>query len=495
VNLARIVEDHPDDAVALINRGASTTYGDLRGPVDAVRGGLAELGLQPGDRVGIVAANNPYFVVSYLAILGAGCIAVPLNPTSPPSELAGQLAAVGAKALFVGPKAVDTVRSLDRSAVPAVEHLVSPPGADLPGARRMEDLLAATPVPVVDRAPSDVAVLIFTAGTAGAPKAAMLTHGSLRANIDQVQSLPERRIRSDDVFFGVLPLFHIFGLNVVLGIGLAAGAAILLVERFDPVSALTSIKDHGITVVAGAPPMWTAWATMDDAPQDAFAGVRLATSGASKLPEETAAAIRRRFGLEIAEGYGLTEASPVVTSSVGGPKPGSIGRPVPGVDVRLVEDGEDALLGDAGEIWVRGPNVFAGYWGDEQATAAALTPDGWLRTGDVAVADDDGNLFIVDRSKDLIIVSGFNVYPAEVEEVLLDHPGIEAVAVIGVDSPYSGEAVKAYVVPKPGVALEEDEVADFCATRLARYKCPTKVMFVDELPQGLGGKVLRRQLR
>ena len=495
MNLARIVEDHPDDAVALINRGTSTTYGALGAPVDAVRGGLAELGLEPGDRVAIVAANNPYFVVSYLAILGRGCIAVPLNPTSPPAELARQLAVVDAKALFVGPPAVESVRSLDRSATPELQHLVSPPGAQLEGATPLESLLGSTPVPVADRSPSDVAVLIFTAGTAGAPKAAMLTHGSLRANIDQVQSLPERRIRPDDVFFGVLPLFHIFGLNVVLGIGLAAGATILLVERFDPVSALTSIGDHGVTVVAGAPPMWTAWATMREAPADAFAGVRLATSGASKLPEETAAAMQRRFGVVIAEGYGLTEASPVVTTSVDGPKAGSIGKPVPGVEVRLVEDGEDVLLGDAGEIWVRGPNVFAGYWGDPDATAAALTPDGWLRTGDVAVADDDGNLWIVDRSKDLIIVSGFNVYPAEVEEVLLEHPGIAAAAVVGVDSPYSGEAVKAYVVPEPGVALEEDEVSDFCATRLARYKCPTKVMFVDELPQGLGGKVLRRQLR
>ena len=495
MNLARIVEDHPDDAVALINRGSPTTYGDLRTPVDAVRGGLAELGLEPGDRVAIVAANNPYFVVSYLATLGRGCVAVPLNPTSPPAELARQLSVVGAKALFVGPRAVEPVGALDRAATPELQHLVAPPGAQLEGATPLDALLDSAPVAVADRSPSDVAVLIFTAGTAGAPKAAMLTHGSLRANIDQVQSLPERRIRPDDVFFGVLPLFHIFGLNVVLGIGLAAGASILLVERFDPVSALTSIREHGVTVVPGAPPMWTAWATMGDAPADAFAGVRLATSGASKLPEETAAAMERRFGVVIAEGYGLTEASPVVTTSVGGPKAGSIGKPVPGVEVRLVEDGEDALLGDAGEIWVRGPNVFPGYWGDPEATAAALTPDGWLRTGDVAVADDDGNLWIVDRSKDLIIVSGFNVYPAEVEEVLLEHPGIAAVAVIGVDSPYSGEAVKAYVVPEPGVALEEDEVADFCATRLARYKCPTKVMFVDELPQGLGGKVLRRQLK
>jgi long-chain acyl-CoA synthetase len=252
-----------------------------------------------------------------------------------------------------------------------------------------------------------------------------------------------------------------------------------------------------VTIVPGAPAMWTAWAQMPGLAADAFKSVRLAASGASKLPVEVGELFANRFGVTITEGYGLTEASPVVTTSAGvATKPGSIGVPLPGVHVRLVDaDGDDVLIGDSGEVWVNGENVFAGYWEDPDATAAALTPDGWLRTGDVAVVDDDGFLFLVDRVKDLIIVSGFNVYPAEVEEVLLEHPGIEAAAVVGVPHPYSGEAVKAYVVVKPGHSLEEDDVIAFVADRLARYKCPEKVMFVDELPQGTSGKVLRRALR
>ena len=207
--------------------------------------------------------------------------------------------------------------------------------------------------------------------------------------------------------------------------------------------------------------------------------------------------MRERFGVAIAEGYGLTEASPTVTSSVGGElHDGSIGRPIPGVEIRLVDaEGEDAFLGDPGEIWVRGPNVFAGYWNDEAATRLALTEDGWLRTGDIAVADDHGNLRIVDRAKDLIIVSGFNVYPAEVEEALLEHPGVEAVAVVGVEHPHTWEAVKAYVVVGAGQHVDEETLIEFCATRIARYKCPSKILFVEEIPQGLAGKVLRRHLR
>jgi long-chain acyl-CoA synthetase len=325
----------------------------------------------------------------------------------------------------------------------------------------------------------------------------MLTHGNLLANLEQVEAHPERAIAATDVVLGVLPLFHIFGLNVVLGGSLHAGASVVLIERFDPASALEAIERHGITVITGAPTMWATWAHLPDASADAFATVRLAASGAARLDPAVAEAFRGRFGVTITEGYGLTEASPVVTSSVGVPgKPGSIGVPLPGVQVRLVDaDGTDVLIGDPGEIWVRGPNVFAGYWGDEAATRAALTDDGWLRTGDVAVVDDDGSLFIVDRAKDLIIVSGFNVFPAEVEAVLVQHPGIEAAAVVGVAHPHTGEAVKAYVVTDGSRSFEEDEVIAFCADHLARYKCPDKVMFVDEIPTGLAGKVLRRSLR
>ena len=203
------------------------------------------------------------------------------------------------------------------------------------------------------------------------------------------------------------------------------------------------------------------------------------------------------LGIELTEGYGLTEASPAVTSGLGhGAPAGSIGVPLPGVEVRLIDSsGEDALVGDPGEIWVRGRNVFTGYWEDAEATAAALTPDGWLRTGDVAVVDDDGFLSLVDRAKDVIIVSGFNVFPAEVEDVLVTHPGVAEAAVIGVPHPHSGEAVKAYVVPEDGAHLEEDALIDHVGRHLARYKCPFTVVFVDALPYGDTGKVLRRELR
>ena len=494
MNLARIIDGHPEDAVALVARGRETTYGELRDLVAGVRGGLAGLGLQQGDRVGIAAANDLVFVRTYLAVVGLGCVAVPLNPSSPPRELQRELRAIRARALVHGPVGAASVAGLDRAALPDLDHVVSAgdPAAEV----SLEALDVAAPVPVVDRDAGDLAVLVFTAGTAGSPKAAMLTHGNLLANIEQVQQ-GERPLRADDVVLGVLPLFHIFGLNAVLGVALAAGARVVLAERFDPSATLELVTAHRCTIVSGAPPMWSAWAALSGAPADALSSVRAGVSGASALSDETAGAVEARYGIAIRQGYGLTEASPVVTSSgTEGAAHGSVGRPLPGVAVRLVDvDGEDAELGDEGELWVRGPNVFAGYWEDPVATSAALTPDGWLRTGDVAVADEGGDIWIVDRAKDLIIVSGFNVYPAEVEEVLLEHPGIEAVAVVGIPSPHAGEAVKAYVVPAPGAHLEEEQVIEHCASHLARYKCPSTVTFVDEVPTGMGGKILRRALR
>jgi long-chain acyl-CoA synthetase len=466
VNLAAIIDTHPDDTPALRTSAGVTTYGELRNQVAAARGALHAHGVRPGDRVGLVAENNPTFVVAYLATLGLGAVAVPLNPGSPATELDRELATVGAEVVVRG-----------------TDDLAGDPAT----------------VPMVDTADDDLAVLIFTAGTAGSPKAAMLSHGNLRANLEQVHRHPGREVRTTDVSLGVLPLFHIFGLNVVLGLMLWVGGSIALDERFDPRRAIEFMQEHGVTLIAGAPPMYNAWARMADVPADAFAGIRLATSGAAPLPDEVATAFTSRYGLAIHQGYGLTEAAPVVTSSLMSDKPllGSIGVPLPGVEVRLIDDeGEDALVGDAGEIWVRGPNVFKGYWEDEVATNAVLTPDGWLKTGDIAVADDSGHIWIVDRAKDLIIVSGFNVYPVEVEEALLEHPGMAEVAVVGIASAATGEAVKAFVVRAPeGAALTERDVTEFAASCLARYKAPTEVSFVDELPHGVAGKLLRRQLR
>lgn len=496
MNLASIIDEHPDDAVALISRGKPTTFGSLRQQVAELRTGLSSLGLEPGDRIAIISGNNRYFVVTYLAALSAGLVAVPLNPTNPSRAMAHELVTVDARAALVGPAGRAAFTGIDRSAIPSVQHVIGA-GFVPPDGVSMDDLMGEVTVPVVDRSSDDPAVLIFTSGTAGTPRAAVLTHGNLYVNIRQVLAADPDPQLTDDVVFGVLPLFHIFGLNVVLGVSLYVGSAVLLIERFDPVSALEAVQKHGVTVILGPPTMWAAWAGVPGVDRSVLSTVRMAISGAAKLPVEVAQAMEAKFGLELREGYGLTEASPVVASPRGtDAPPGSIGIPVPGVEVRIVDsEGHDVLVGDAGEVWVRGPNVFAGYWEDPQATAGVIDGEGWLHTGDVAVVDDDGFLFLVDRVKDLIIVSGFNVFPAEVEEVLDDHPGIVGCAVVGVPHPYTGESVKAYVVPRPGFPLEEDDIIAFCAERLPGYKCPNKVWFVDEIPKGLTGKTLRHALR
>lgn len=496
MNLASIIESHPADAQALISRGETTTYGGLRDQVANLRGGLAGLGVGPGDRVAILCANNWYFVTSYLAVLGVGAVAVPLNPLSPAPELTRELAVVGAKALFQGPAASDEI---DRSALPDLEHVIVCEGRprDHGASVLLDDLLAAGPVPVAQRDAADLAVLMFTSGTAGSPKAAMLTHGNLLANIDQVAALRGDQVSASDVSFAVLPFFHIFGLNVILGGALRAGSSTLLVERFDPSSALEAMTKHHVNVVAGAPTMWGAWAMMPGLDAETFGEIKVATSGAAPLDLTVSQTLKERFGLEVGEGYGLTEASPVVTASLGLPwRPGSVGAAVDGVEMRLVDvDGQDSLVGDPGEIWVRGPNVFQGYWDDPAATAEALDEQGWLHTGDIGLVDDEGFIYLVDRAKDLIIVSGFNVFPAEVEEAIMDLPGISECAVVGVPHPYTGEAVKAFVVVEAGIAYEEDTIIEHCASRLARYKCPQKVNFVVSLPVNVAGKVLRRELR
>jgi long-chain acyl-CoA synthetase len=500
VNLASILDGHPDGDVALISRGRPTTYGELSDQVASLRGGLVGAGLEPGDRLAILAGNNWYFVAAYLAALGAGLVAVPLNPLVPAPELAFELSTTGARAVVVTPAAGAAFAELDRSELPDLEVVIETRGVDLPGAIVLDDLLTTEATPVVERDPGDLAVLMFTSGTVGSPRAAMLTHGNLRANLDQIVAAAARgdgAQQSGDVVFGLLPLFHIFGLNVVLDLSLQAGAAVLLIERFDPSSAIEAVERHGVTMMSGPPTMWAALASLPDVTASSFASVRSAVSGAAKLAPEVVGEVSSRLGLQLSDGYGLTETSPVVASAAGTEAPvGSIGPAVPGVELRLVDtDGEDVLVGDSGEIWVRGPNVFPGYWNDPEATAAALTSDGWLRTGDIGVVDDDGYVYLVDRAKDLIIVSGFNVFPAEVEDVLVTHPSVAEAAVVGVAHPHTGEAVKAYVVLEAGTSADEDDIISYCGDRLARYKCPSKVMFVDELPHNVNGKLLRRALR
>jgi long-chain acyl-CoA synthetase len=466
--------------VALRRGDRAITYGELATAAQRAAGRFGTA-VAPGERVAIIAPNEPLFVTAYLGVLGVGGVAVPLNPSAPAAELRREIDEVDATAVV---------------AAPEYEALAT----EVAGARTIVFAadLDAEPRAFADASPTDPAALLFTSGTAGTPHAATLTHGSLLANLEQVQRHPGLALRADDVGLGVLPFFHIFGLNVALGLPLAAGASVVLIDHFHPVDALRQVRDAKVTTIAAVPMIFDAWLSLDeqDAPSDAFASVRLAVSGAAALPDATAHGMRERFGIDVYEGYGLTEASPVVsTSAVGAPRTGSIGPPLPGVEVRLVDtDGSDVLGGDRGEIWVRGDNVFAGYWRDDDATKRVLTPDGWLRTGDIAVASDDGWLTLVDRAKDLVIVSGFNVYPAEVEEGLLAHPDVAEAAVLGEPHPRTGETVVAFVVAEEGKTIDTRELMRFAQTRLARYKLPTRVDVVETLPRTFGGKVVRRAL-
>lgn len=502
MNLAAqfLLDRRASEAPALWHSGGRLSYRELAEEVARAAGALRTAGVKPGDRVAVLDGNTPVFVVAYLAALWAGAVAVPLNPLGARDEVRRELeetepalVVVGAGGIAAGRAAFDAgtrVRSVVVAGGLTLEQ------ADL----TWSEMLAGEAIDPVERAESDLAVLLFTAGTAGAPKAAMLTHGNLGANLDQLQAHPALALRSSDVGLAVLPFFHVFGLNVVLGLSLHAGASVVLVDGFDPPGSIEVIRRHSITVVAAVPPIYAAWLRLDaaEAPPDAFSSVRVAVSGAAALGEEIVAGMQSRFGLDVHDGYGLTEASPAVTTTAmtGTAHPGSIGPPIPGVEVRLVDgDGLDALVGDPGEIWVRGPNVFSGYWHEPELSREVLTEDGWLRTGDVAVADADGLLQLVDRTKDLIIVNGFNVYPAEVEGVLREHSDVGDVAVLGRPSARTGEEVVAYVVPTPGRDPDVRDLSGFCATRLARYKRPAAVEIVDELPRSPMGKVLRRVLR
>lgn len=487
---------------AVLLQGANTG-GDraaLLGPLGTDHKGLATRSgrlaahlaeqINPGDRVVLLAGNEAAFVVGYLAILISGGVAVPVNVGSPSLELARELTVVEPALVIASPTHADLARRACAQCSTTVPVFVYDANDD--------SGLPADPLAPVERADNDLAVLLFTAGTAGAPKPAMLTHGSLLANLEQMQAHVGLRVVAEDVALAVLPLFHVFGLNVVLGLTLSAGGAVSLVDHFHPTETLARVRADGVTVAAVVPAILEAWLALDEsaAPNDALAHVRLCVSGAAPLPNAVVAAIKERFGLDVHDGYGLTEASPVVTTSAvsDAPRIGSVGPPLPGVEVRLVDaDGQDVLEGDPGEILVRGPNVFAGYWRDPEASARVLA-GGWLHTGDIGVAATDGWISLVERAKDVIIVSGFNVYPGEVEQVLAGHADVADVAVVGEPHPRTGETVVAYVVAKPGTSPDPVELLRHAGRRLARYKLPTRVELVDELPRSFAGKLLRREL-
>ena len=483
---ALLAAGHTDaERPALVGPDA-VTHGALRSRTAAAARRLAST-VAPGERVAVAAGNDVPFVVAYLGALQAGTVVVPLNVEAPSHELGAQLDAVTPAAVVASPAAADVVRrALAQSSVSSTVVVID--GTEV----------ATDDEPPVERAADDLAVLLFTAGTAGAPKPAMLTHGSLLANLEQMQSHPGLRMFASDVVFGALPLFHVYGLNVVLGLALFAGGSVSLMDHFHPAESLARLRADHVDVLPVVPAMLSAWLALDEetAPSDSFARVRLAVSGATELPIDVARAMDARFHVVVHNGYGLTEASPVVTTSAVSleSRPESVGPPLPGVEVQLLDaDGAPVLAGDPGEIVVRGPNVFAGYWNDAASTANVLR-DGWLYTGDIAVADERGWLTLVDRVKDLIIVSGFNVHPGEVEDALRTHKDVAEVAVIGEPHPRTGETVVAFVVPAPGATPDPVELLRHAGRRLARYKLPTRVELVDALPRTLAGKLVRREL-
>ncbi|GAB3869251.1 AMP-binding protein [Dactylosporangium cerinum] len=472
---------------ALRSHATLITWSELDQQVDAVAANLAALGL-PGDehgpaRVAVALPNVPEFAAVFFGVLRAGLVAVPVNPAYTERELTHVITDSGA-AVVVG------TRSVTGAVKDARRYTLGD---------NLQELFTAGRA---DPGNSDLAILLYTSGTAGAPKGAMLSHRALLANHEQLAALDPPPVRPDDVLLLAVPLFHAYGLNSGLGAVAYHGACGVLVERFDPADSLEVIERHGVTGVVGVPPMFIAWSLMGERLTRAWAGVRLAVCGASPLD----AAAERRFveatGQPVHQGYGLTEAAPVVTSTLAGAtvKPGSIGRAIPGVELRLVDaGGEEVLLDeddevrtDPGEIVVRGRNLFDGYWpGGEGAPDA----DGWWATGDVAYADEDGDLFIVDRLGELILVSGFNVYPHEIELVLAAHPAVVEAAALGVPHPYTGQTVKVVVVRRPGSQVTAEELIAHCERNLARFKCPTAVEFVDELPHSATGKIRKAALR
>lgn len=462
------------------------TWAEVDRDVDAAAAGLrSELRLRTGDRVALALENSPAFVTAYFGILRAGLVAVPVNTGYTAPEAARLLADADVHVVLCD----DTTTAVVEEAVAGTTRvLVDPAGFDA--------VVAAGRAAGPQEARSggeNLAVLMFTSGTSGRPRGAMLSHRALLANLDQCQALDPVPMRPEDVVLLVLPLFHVYGLNAGLGMVAATAASGLLVERFDPATTLAAVREHGVTNIPGAPPMYVAWADREDV--DGLRGVRLLASGASPLPPPVIERFRSRTGLTVHEGYGLTETAPVVASTLASPraKPGSVGRPVPGVEVRLLDEGGSAVVdGDPGEIWVRGDNLFSGYWPDG---ADGPDADGWWATGDVAYVDEDGDLFLVDRRKELVLVSGFNVYPREVEEALAEHPDVLEVAVISVPDDDTGEAVRAFVVPRPGATLTPDDVSAHAATRLARFKRPAAVSVVDALPHSATGKVAKGRLR
>lgn len=502
---------------------ASLTYRQLLDEVNRFAAGLHQLGVKKGDRVAVMLPNTPQYVIAFFGALKAGAIVVNTNPTYTPRELEHQLKDSGANAIVLLSslherwQAVRDRVPTQKAIITDVHDYVGFPFKGLVARRlRAEKLLVDVPEgngvyrwrtvmnmgtepPEVDVDPEDVALFQYTGGTTGVPKAAMLTHRNLVANTVQVTSWLPTVQRGLPKVMGALPFFHVYGMTVALLFGMYVAGTVVMVPNPRPIDVVMEVLHHErCNLFPGVPTMYTAIINHPKVHKYDLRSIEACLSGAMALPVE----VQRRFeeitGGKLVEGYGLTEASPVTHGNpiYGRRKPGSIGVPFPSTDARIVdiETGKPLPVGEVGELCVKGPQVMKGYWNRPDETAMAIGEEGWLHTGDIARMDEDGYFYIVDRKKDIIIASGYNIIPREVEEVLYMHPKVLEAAVAGVPDPYRGETVKAYIVLKEGEQATAEEIIEFCRQHLAPYKVPKIVEFRSELPKSQVGKILRRVL-
>lgn len=476
------------DRVALKMDDIELSYGVLDGLSQRVAGLLRANGIQPGDRVALISPNIPPMPAVYYGILRYGAIVVPLNPLLKSREIEYHLDDSGAKLAFAFEGVLEEVR---KGAAASGIEVVS---MDASFAKLLGGHDAISEVAEADG--SDTAVILYTSGTTGRPKGAELTHHNMLSNAELSRKL--FRITEDDVLFGGLPFFHIFGQTCALNSAVAAGATITILPKFDPVKAMEIIQRDRVTIFLGVPTMYIGLLRAPDRENYDVSALRVAASGGAALPLEVLHEFESSFDATLLEGYGLSETSPVVSFNQldGIRKPGSIGTAVTGAQLKIADDdGNQLPAGEVGELCVSGEYVMKGYWRNPEATEAAIF-GGWFRTGDMARMDDDQVFFIVDRKKDMILRGGYNVYPREIEEVLYEHEAVSEAAVLGQQDETHGEEVVAVVVLKDDAPrVTPEQIRDFVAERVAAYKYPRRVIIADELPKGPTGKILKREIQ
>ncbi len=506
--------------------GGSLTYRQLKEAVDRFATALHGLGVRKGDRFAIMLPNTPQFVIGFFAALRLGATIVNINPTYSPRELKQQLADSGAETIFVlspfYPKVQEILAEtpLKRVIVTYVHDVLAFPQSVLVRRTQQKEptwveitpdrttllfstLLAeyppAPPKVVIDG--HDVALFQYTGGTTGAPKAAMLTHYNILANTSQLLNWMNGLKPGQERVMCAIPFFHVYGMTVGMCFAVAIGAEMIIVPNPRPVDGvLEALHNERATIFPGVPALYIGIINHKDIDKYNLRSIKACISGSAALPMEVQEKFGDLTGGRLVEGYGLTEAAPVTHCNpvFGVRKSGSIGIPMPDVEVQILdlETEEPLPIGSEreGELLIRAPQIMKGYWGRPDETAKVLTEDGWLRTGDIIKTDSDGYFYVVDRKKDLIIASGYNIVPREVEEVLFMHPAVLEAAVAGIPDTYRGETVKAFVVLKPDATVTAKEIRDFCKENLAPYKVPTQVEFIEELPKTQVGKVLRRVL-